>query len=243
MTNFKSRGLNFARSGLARALAISLALHVVLLVQAAPETPGLWSSRGPAQGGNFLEASLRGMMKQPAAAPALSKNFPMTGSPTPPARPVPEALQPQRPASPDLAPEIAGPVETGTAADRRLSGRESGAPPNSTGMTAPSAEDGLDAQGLRQYRLSLAVASRRFKHYPRQALEQGWNGTAEVSVALAADGVPQAVRLLSSSGHDVLDAVALEMIGNAARNTAVPASLRGRPFSVPLPVEFRRDSD
>jgi protein TonB len=117
------------------------------------------------------------------------------------------------------------------------------APPNFTGVTSPSTEDGLDAQGLRQYRLSLAVASRRFKHYPRQALEQGWSGTAEVSVALVADGIPPAVQLLRSSGHDVLDAVALEMVGNAARNTAVPSSLRGRSFRVPLPVEFRRDAD
>lgn len=242
MKNFKSCGVNFARSAMGRALAISLALHVLLLLQAAPEMPGMWPAHGPAHGGNSLEASLRGGMKRPSAAPTLPTNSPATST-VPPMGPVPVAVQPQSRPAPDLSSGIAGRVEIGTAASRRSTGQELPVPQNFAGATSPSTEDGLDAQGLRQYRLSLAVASRRFKHYPRQALEQGWSGTAEVSVALAADGIPQAVQLLSSSGHDVLDAVALEMIGNAARNTALPSSLRGRPFSVPLPVEFRRDTD
>jgi len=96
----------------------------------------------------------------------------------------------------------------------------------------------IDANGLRQYRLGLAAAARRFKHYPLQAQESGWRGTAEVSVAIAANGLAQSPRLLRSSGHPLLDAAALDMIGNAAQQTAVPASLRGQAFSVPLPVVF-----
>lgn len=98
--------------------------------------------------------------------------------------------------------------------------------------------DGVDANGLRQYRLGLAAAARRFKRYPPQAQENGWSGTAEVRIDIAANGVPQPPLLLRSSGHQHLDAAALDMIGNAAFHTIVPVSLRGQSFSVPLPVVF-----
>lgn len=107
-----------------------------------------------------------------------------------------------------------------------------------TPVLAKLGEDGLDVNGLRQYRLSLASAARRYKLYPPLALENGWTGTAEVAVAIAARGAPQPVQLLRSSGYVLLDAAAMEMMTKAALNTAVPASLQGQPFSISLPVEF-----
>lgn len=105
-------------------------------------------------------------------------------------------------------------------------------------IDALPADKHVDANGLRQYRLGLAAAARLFKRYPQQAQENGWSGTAEVRVAIAANGALQPPLLLRSSGHQLLDAAALDMIGNAALRTSVPASLRGQPFSVPLPVVF-----
>jgi len=102
----------------------------------------------------------------------------------------------------------------------------------------PRTEAGVDANGLRQYRLGLAVSARRYKLYPSRARENGWSGAAEVRVAITANGVPQPPQLLRSSGQPLLDAAALEMIGNAARHTEVPASLRGLAYSVSLPVVF-----
>ena len=99
----------------------------------------------------------------------------------------------------------------------------------------------MDAGGLRQYRLSLAAAARRFKHYPPLAVANGWSGTAEVGVAIGANGLTQPVQLLRSSGYALLDAAAVEMIASAALNTVVPASLQGRHFSIPLPVAFEAD--
>ena len=49
---------------------------------------------------------------------------------------------------------------------------------------APS--DGLDADGVRAYRLALAREARRYKRYPREAIDAGWQGTVEVLVAVAA---------------------------------------------------------
>lgn len=98
--------------------------------------------------------------------------------------------------------------------------------------------EGLDAEGLRGYRLALGREARRFKRYPVSAIEAGWGGTAQVRVRLAAGGVPQGVELARTSGHDVLDEAALEMIRRALPLAAVPASLRERAFAVDLPVVF-----
>ena len=107
----------------------------------------------------------------------------------------------------------------------------------------PAEGEAVDANGLRQYRLSLAVESRRFKRYPAEAVEQRWSGTAQVRVAMPAGGVHHSVHLVASSGQSTLDAVALEMAHAAAQNAVVPATLRGRAFSVTLPVVFSLEPD
>lgn len=97
---------------------------------------------------------------------------------------------------------------------------------------------GVDADGLRQYRLALATQARRYKRYPVQAMAAGIGGTAEVKVTLAAGGVPDDVALARSSGDEQLDAAAVDMLRKAAPRAEVPASLRARPFAVILPVVF-----
>ncbi|MDO8931646.1 MAG: TonB family protein [Rhodocyclaceae bacterium] len=98
--------------------------------------------------------------------------------------------------------------------------------------------DGLDADAVRQYRLALAVQARRFKRYPPQALEAGIGGTVEIRVAVAADGQAGDVALARSSGQDLLDAAAFDMMQKAAPRASVPELLRGRAFAVSLPVVF-----
>lgn len=105
----------------------------------------------------------------------------------------------------------------------------------------PSAREAVSADDLRQYRVSLASAARRFKRYPALAREQGWEGTAEVAIRFrAALPLPDVV-LVRSSGRDVLDEQAVEMLAQAARATALPESMRGRDFQIPLPVKFSLD--
>lgn len=95
----------------------------------------------------------------------------------------------------------------------------------------------LSADGLRRYRLSLATQARRFKRYPAQALAAGWSGTAEIRLAVASDGQGEAT-LSRSSGYAVLDRAAQTMIEQSAQHTPVPEALRGKAFSVVLPVLF-----
>lgn len=95
---------------------------------------------------------------------------------------------------------------------------------------------------MRRYRLNLAAESRRFKHYPEQAVRQGWSGTVEIGINVSADGTPQPAQMLRSSGYLLLDAAALDMLNQAARYAHVPPGLRGQAFSVRLPVEFNATS-
>ena len=110
------------------------------------------------------------------------------------------------------------------------------ASPSSTGGT-------LDADGLRQYRVSLAVAARRLRNYPAQALANGWQGSVEIRLTIAANGLAQPPRLLRGSGYALLDEAALEMLGAASQSIAVPLSLRSREFTLDMPIDFTSGRD
>jgi len=99
----------------------------------------------------------------------------------------------------------------------------------------------LDLDGVRQYRLSLAREARRFKHYPDQARERGREGVVVLIVTTVAGvAIPQ-VRLSQSSGSDLLDQAALELLEIAVQTATLPESLRGQQFGLTLPIHYRLD--
>lgn len=104
--------------------------------------------------------------------------------------------------------------------------------------SALPAGEGMDAEGLRGYRIALARETKRFRRYPPRAIDAGWEGTAEVKVLLGAGGIARGVALARSSGHAVLDETALAMLAEALPATPVPPALRERDFAVTLPVVF-----
>ncbi|MBI5861623.1 MAG: energy transducer TonB [Rhodocyclales bacterium] len=151
------------------------------------------------------------------------------------------------------APAVAAPPSTDVADIRSLSPSNEAQRATPATQTAPAAatavapaslpapapaDAGLSVDGMRRYRLSLAAQARRFKRYPAQALASGWAGTAEIRLEIGSDGQPKSVEVLHSSGYAVLDRSALTMIEAGARHTPVPAELRGKAFSVVLPVVF-----
>lgn len=98
--------------------------------------------------------------------------------------------------------------------------------------------DGIDADGVRQYRIALATEARRFRRYPPRALAEEIGGTVEIRVAVAVGGQTQEIALARSSGHEMLDAAALDMMRRAAPRAPVPEPLRQRAFVIDLPVVF-----
>jgi periplasmic protein TonB len=99
----------------------------------------------------------------------------------------------------------------------------------------------LDLDGVRQYRLSLAREARRFKRYPDQARERGREGVVVLIVTTVAGvAIPQ-VKLSQSSGSDLLDQAALELLEIAVQTATLPESLRGQQFALTLPIHYRLD--
>lgn len=114
-------------------------------------------------------------------------------------------------------------------------------PASSVSAVKPSAVKSsagkLDADALRSYRIALAAQARQFKRYPPQALTAGWEGTVDVRLSLPATGKPTA-DLARSTGYEVLDRAALDMVETAAGRVLIPSPLQGREFSISLPVTF-----
>lgn len=208
---------------LRRAVGISLLLHFLLLWPTAAQRPD--EEPLPA-----LMATLRQspvLRDAGVRAPASA----LVRSPEPASRPtVPQPAQ----AVPLVVPSAT--ATTAVAASRSESASPAAALAVVPQSAAPAVPDG-SAEGLRQYRLALAVEARRHKRYPPRALDAGIGGTAEVRVDVA-DGRAAEVTLVRPSGDASLDAAALDMIRKAAPRAAVPEALRRRSFAVSLPIVF-----
>lgn len=150
-------------------------------------------------------------------------------------RPVSPILQdpPPRVAATEPPPGFPAPVAVALAQATAVSTVAAG-PSAATAVPAES----VSADGLRQYRIDLAVAARRFRMYPVVARARGWEGVAEVSISVSAGPAAPSLHLARSSGHAILDEQALQMLGRALESTPLPESLRGRSFVLPMPVRF-----
>lgn len=96
-----------------------------------------------------------------------------------------------------------------------------------------------DPAALAAYGRNLAGAVAAHQRYPRLAQIRQWQGTTLLQLELAAEGQLQSVRVLSSSGHDILDRQAIDMVRAAVPLPPLPASLAGRSLTVDVPVVFR----
>jgi protein TonB len=231
------------------ALVASLALHVALLV-AFPRvkfaTPEMLPTPAP------LVARLQPAAPAAPPAPAVKTPEPRVEAPPPPpvprAAPVPTTKPKPKPKQvPKPVARTKPPGEPTPPAPMPSAAAVAGgpaAPPPPVASAAPqaaapeaTADQGNDAM-LARYRLAVIEAARRYKQYPRVALDNNWNGKAEVHLAIGANGMIASMSIKSSSGHEILDRQALAMIRKAKPLTPIPASLRGRPFAVDIPVIF-----
>jgi len=89
--------------------------------------------------------------------------------------------------------------------------------------------------------LAQAIRNRK-ESYPRLARARNWQGTTELKVQIGPDGKLQDVHVGHSSGFQVLDAAAIQMVNNAAPLLEVPEALRGRELSVPVSVVFKLEA-
>lgn len=170
--------------------------------------------------------------RPPEPAPAVAPK-PVSGStPTPRARrkpqPEPAAEAQSKPARDVAKPS---PVTSTVQAPSTQPGALAGVAP----LPAPaSSSPVLDDDVLAGYRLQLISAARRYKRYPRAAMDNQWEGAAEVSMVIDGEGSIREMTIASSSGHEVLDRQAIDMFRKAKPLVPIPAALRGREFRVTL---------
>ena len=98
---------------------------------------------------------------------------------------------------------------------------------------------------IKQYSIEVAGFAKKFKTYPRVARDNNWEGKVVIRVVVKANGFNATYSVLVSSGHEVLDKQALEMITKGRSRAQIPPGLRGREFSFDIPVfyEMKEDRD
>lgn len=232
------------------AIGASIGLHVLAL---------LWQHGAiPASHEEVLkplEVMLRTTAQLPAASPPpVSVETPPTALPRParssaavPSRPAPILTRPASPSTP--APAIvrtepaavpapvakAAPVETAPVA------------PAPTAIVraepAPAApahiEEPLDPALLERYGRSLSSALARQQQYPRIAAMRGWEGEVQLRVTIARKGNIVATQVVHSSGFDVLDQNAVQLVTNAAPLPRPPETLQNREIQIIVPVHYK----
>jgi protein TonB len=117
-------------------------------------------------------------------------------------------------------------------------GRSNSLERSSTDMQREPMPADVDPAGLRQYQLALGRTARQFRNHPEEARERGWKGRVSLRLTLSEAGSPLGISLVSSSGYDLLDRAASDMMLRAAKLAEVPESLRGRRFSIDLAIDY-----
>jgi protein TonB len=235
---------------LAACLGASLLLHAMLLVL-------LPQSRIRAERANAT-LTITARFAAPAAQPEtpVTEQRPAPNPPSPIARPRREArietprqpmMQPPEQSASPLPPPATAEPSANLPPSEAVSPPASPSPPavatpRASDAQAPSppsqAAETADSGTLEKYRLDLIMAARRYKRYPSQAMERGWQGKVEIRLLIGANGMIRTASVRTSSGYQLLDDQAMDMIRKAKPLAQIPPVLRGREFSVDIPVIF-----
>jgi protein TonB len=79
----------------------------------------------------------------------------------------------------------------------------------------------------------------KFKLYPKIAQMRGWQGELVLEVKLNGDGALISSKIIKGSGFDVLDNEGLEMVKRASPFPVPPEILKGKSFSILVPIRFK----
>ena len=155
--------------------------------------------------------------------------------------PTPPAATPTAPASPPTPPVAAPqPAQPAPAAASVPPPAASGRPGSQEVATIDSnrASASADEGSIQQFRQNILIATRRYKRYPAQAMEKGWQGRVVIHLVIGSNGLTQSFTIKSSSGFQMLDDTALDMVKKGRPLVQVPVALRGQQFEVDVPVVF-----
>ncbi|MBM3352948.1 MAG: energy transducer TonB [Betaproteobacteria bacterium] len=231
------------RRALRAALVVSVLLHGAVLLG----LPELIEARRQA----WFPAPLSARLVQPPAPAPPPQPEPRTAEPAPGlAKPAPRAAPapakaapapspaPQAVESPRTEPVIADPATAPSPAATAIDTAPAKAEPRPAAPVAAPAPGFDEAAAVAQYRLELMQVASGLKTYPRIAQENGWEGRVELRITVGAGGAISALTVKRGTGYAVLDQHALDMLRRAQPRTPLPAGLRGREFTIEVPVVF-----
>jgi len=224
------------------ALLLSLALHAITLAM----LPGLPTALNKTA--NSLTVELQSPPPKPLPppeppkpAPKELKELPKKLPPQPKPQPIPpppvEMTQPE-PApvhTPEPPPQVIAALPKAEEPPPAFVAPTP--PPAPPKPKAPTEQDIEMARGNYGNLLSREFA--KYKQYPRIAQMRGWQGTSKVELHIDANGNITSSTISESSGFEVLDKQALEMVRKASPLPLPPEVLRGREFTIIVPVAFR----
>lgn len=239
--------LNYVRERpLAAAIVISIAIHAMALTL----FPQLRMLKRDVEHPLQVDILPQSIEAAPAAAPepaAAPKSEPVP----PPERPRVRAAKPP----PAVPAREAPPVAASAASQQELLTAAPEAPPQASQFSVQAAPERADTSPappretepapppdpdlLAGYGHALSQAIGRHQRYPRLAQMRGWQGTAMVALKFGSGNRLLGATLHKSSGREVLDEQALDMVRDAQPLPNPPERLRNRDFTVIVPIVFR----
>ncbi|HVS27753.1 MAG TPA: energy transducer TonB [Burkholderiales bacterium] len=144
-----------------------------------------------------------------------------------------EFVVPKTPETPKELPQPAAPVKE-TSGEGKSAALEPAKPAVSEKTNPVPESVWLDGYGR-----TLSTLISRYQRYPHVALLRGWQGTTQLQLILSGSGKMLNAAVLRSSGFEVLDNQALEMVQQAAPFPQPPEALRGRNVTVTVPIVFK----
>ncbi len=105
--------------------------------------------------------------------------------------------------------------------------------------TPPAADEAPDPAQLERYGRSLSSLLARQQNYPRLAAMRGWEGEVQLRVTIARRGNIVATQIVRSSGFEVLDQNAVQLVAAAAPLPRPPEQLQNRDIQVIVPVHYK----
>jgi protein TonB len=238
------------------AIAASLALHAAVVLLApgvkpkkyVPELPTLTAVlRGPPQ----MEVPAASAQPQPEPQPQAAPQPQSPPRATLESRPKPETVKPKAQTAPQLTAPSSQPAPSISAADSAAPETKPGpaapagpAVPAQTTVAAaaPSAAaargDTIDRDAALRYVMQFAIVGIKYQGLPRAALENGWDGISEIKLTIGENGRIREAIVSNSSGHDVLDQRAIDIVKKSAPLIEITAGLRNKEFTVFIPIKF-----
>jgi protein TonB len=237
-----SRHLPNRDKGLLWALAFSIGLHV-LAVLILPNIE-IEAEKTP----ETLTIELAPAKKiEPVTAPEPEQEIPTPPKPSPKPEPVVKPKLPPLPSplaeppanQPEVAPQPSSPpvMTAAPKADVTPIITAPPPPPEPPKPAGPSQQD-IDA-ARNQYGNLLAREIAKYKQYPRIAQMRGWQGDVMLELQLDSNGNVLSAKVHDSSTYESLDKQTLEMVKKASPFPFPPEALKGRSFTILVPVSFR----